>query len=163
MTTSDDSEHGTQPGERPAASQPEQRATAPQQAAPAQAQPVAPQQPVPPQQPAPPQAFTPAQPPYGAQPADPFAPIPRPPKTPWIAPQRKAAVTGIAIAAAVVLVAAGAVGDRLVSNDDHGSRIVQFDGPGFGRGQGPRMLPGPGMPGKRYHLSPVPTPSPSAS
>ena len=101
---------------------------------------------------------------YASQPGDPFAPVPRPPKTPWIAPQRKLAVTAIAIAAALVLLVLGGVGGWAISDHSGSTRNVQFVGPGFRDGQ--RHFPGPN--GGPRHIprlpAPVtPTPAPSAS
>jgi hypothetical protein len=105
--------------------------------------------------------------PQYAQPSDPFAPIPRPPKSPWIAPQRKGAVIGISIAAGLALLLAGGVIDRVAfDNNDHG-RSVQFGGPGYRYLPGPQMMPRmPQLPpgnGKRNRPWPnpssVPTPS----
>ena len=103
---------------------------------------------------------------YAARPADPFAPIPRPPKSPWIAPQRKGAVIGISVAAALVLLLAGGVIDRVAFDNDHPARSVEFGGPG------PRYLPGPQlkprMPqlpgqGNRNHPRPQPSSVPTPS
>ncbi len=135
------------PGAQPAASPP-----------PAQQPEPAPQQPAPtPQAPAPPA--------YAQQP-DPFAPIARPPKTPWIAPQRKPAVIAIAIAAAVMLLLIGGVSGWAIfdAGNGHPTRNVQFDRPGFGNG--PRVFPnGPDGNGRRnFPRIPVtPTPAPSTT
>jgi hypothetical protein len=107
----------------------------------------------------------PAQPPYAQQP-DPFAPVARAPKTPWIAPQRKPAVIAIAIAAAVVLLLVGGVSGWAIfdTGNGHPTRNVQFDRPGFGNG--PRMFPrGPDGNGRRVipRIPGTPTPSPSTT
>ncbi len=68
--------------------------------------------------------------PQYAQPGDPFAPIPRPPKSPWIAPQRKGAVIGISVAAGLALLLAGGVIDRVAFDNHHPGRSVQFDAVG---------------------------------
>jgi hypothetical protein len=161
---------GQPTAEQPAAPAPPSQAPPPPTAQPGPAQPPPPTAQPGPAQPPPPAAQPgPAQPPpvaqYAAQPVDPFAPIPRPPKSPWIAPQRKGAVIGIAIAAGLALLLAGGVIDRAAFNQDHHPRYVDFRGPGpqFQPG-GPRIFPR--MPGNgRYRHGPanVPTPTPSPS
>jgi hypothetical protein len=137
--------------EQPAAEQP--TAERPGAPPPAAEQPAAaPQQPVA----APATAAPPPQVPQYAQPGDPFAPIPRPPKSPWIAPQRKGAVIGISVAAGLALLLAGGVIDRVAfDNNDHPGRSVQFGGPGYRYLPGPQMMPRmPQLPpgnGKRNH------------
>ena len=134
MTTPEQPESSAQPpapaepaAEQPTAEQPTAPAAppaaAPPQPAAAAAQGAAPQ----PQPPVP----------QYAQPVDPFAPIPRPPKSPWIAPQRKGAVIGISVAAALALLLAGGVIDRVAFDNDYPARSVEFGGPA------PRYLPGP--------------------
>jgi len=89
--------------------------------------------------------------------------VPRPPKVPWIAPQRKGAVIAIAIAAALVFLGAGVgIGAAAFGGSDrHGP--VRIERPRYGEGP----LPGyPGIPkGPRHHQLPpsTPTPSPTAS
>ena len=84
--------------------------------------------------------------PYGGQPYDPFAPIPRTPRTPWIAPRRKPALLAIATAAAIVLVGLGVLIGVLIGGG-HDRNRGQFgpQGGGFDRGnssnQG-QMMPG---------------------
>jgi len=105
--------------------------------------------------------------PQYAQPGDPFAPIPRPPKSPWIAPQRKGAVIGISVAAGLALLLAGGVIDRVAFDNDHPGRPVQFGGPGYRYLPGPQMMPRmPQLPpgnGKRNHPWPKPSSIPTPS
>jgi hypothetical protein len=164
MTTPEQPESSGQPAtpaepaaEQPTAEQPAASAAAEQPAA-------APQQPVA----APATAAPPPQVPQYAQSADPFAPIPRPPKSPWIAPQRKGAVIGISVAAGLALLLAGGVIDRVAFDDnDHPGRSVQFGGPGYRYLPGPQMMPRmPQLPpgnGKRNRPGPNPSSIPTPS
>ena len=120
--------------------------------------------------PLPPASATPVpQPGYGPVPGpyapasyDPtFAPVPRRPRSPWIAPQRKAAVAAIALVAAVLLLSLGFLGGSLLAaGDHHGSPMVsreshgQFYGPrgGANHQQLPRRAP-----------AATPSPAPSSS
>jgi len=96
--------------------------------------------------------------------------VPRPPRTPWIAPQRKVAVAGIAVAGALVFIGAGVgIGAAAFGSDDRHGPVNRFDRPGPYDGRGP-VFPGyPGYPkfpnGPRHlpHQSATPTPSPSTS
>jgi hypothetical protein len=92
---------------------------------------------------------------------DPFAPVPRPPRTPWIAPQRKFAATAIAIAAAVVLLVVGGVAGWAIADRGPQVRNVQFDRPGFG--DGPRQFPGPNGGHRNFPRVPLPSATPSPS
>jgi hypothetical protein len=149
MTSPDDPQRNAEsPAETPA------EAATPAEAPTVRQPPVAP--PPPPQ---PPPAL-----PAAAYPApDPFAPIPRPPRTPWIAPQRKGAVIAISIVAALALLGAGVgIGAAAFgATDNHGP--VRFERPGPYGGQG-----FPGFPNGPRHRTPAPrpttpTPSPSPS
>ena len=141
MTTPEQPESSGQPATpaEPAAEQPTVEQPAASAAPPAAEQPAAaPQQPVA----APATAAPPPQVPQYAQPGDPFAPIPRPPKSPWIAPRRKGAVIGISVAAGLALLLAGGVIDRVAfDNDNHPGRSIQFGGPGYRYLPGPQMMP----------------------
>ncbi len=151
MTTPEQPESSGQPATpaEPAAEQPTVEQPAASAAPPAAA----------PQQAA---AAPPPQVPQYAQPGDPFAPIPRPPKSPWIAPQRKGAVIGISVAAGLALMLAGGVIDRVAFDNDHPGRSVQF-----GYLPGPKMMPRmPQLPpgnGKRNRPWPNPSSIPTPS
>jgi hypothetical protein len=175
MTTPQQPESNGQPAtpaepaaEQPTAEQPTaEQPTAEQLAA---SPPAAEQSAAAPQQPvaAPATAAPPPQVPQYAQPADPFAPIPRAPKSPWIAPQRKGAVIGISVAAGLALLLAGGVIDRVAFDDnDHPGRSVQFGGPGYRYLPGPQMMPRmPRLPpgnGKRNRPWPNPSSIPTPS
>ena len=104
-------------------------------------------------------------PPYAYPAGDPFAPVPRPPKVPWIAPQRKGAAIGISIVAALLLLGGGVgIGAAAFGNDDHNNGpAYRFERPGPGYGKGP-FQGYPGMPkgprnGQQAPASPTPSPS----
>jgi hypothetical protein len=146
---------------------PEGAATSPSEPAPSAAPAPPPQSPAPGSSPYAQPGYAPsAQPGYApyAQPGyDPaFAPVPRAPRSRWIAPQRKAAVIVIALVCAVVLLGLGALGGSLMtSHHDHAS--------GFQRHGFSRLYPeqGGGHDGHpfapRASHSAAPTPSPSTS
>jgi hypothetical protein len=126
--------------------------------------------------PLPPRGFPPPPPPPGYA----FAPVARPPRAPWINPERRWHVASTAIGAAVVALAVGfgigvAAGDGR-DRGDHRMERGYYMGPGGGMGvPGERHFPrngqlpgypgGPGntqLPGNPGQPSAAPT-SPSAS
>ena len=96
----------------------------------------------------------------------PFAPVARQPRAPWIAPKRKAAVTAIALVAAVVLLGLGFLGGSLISGHGNHHRSSAFahssERNGYGQFHGPQQR-GPNartFPGRPSgSATPPPTPS----
>jgi hypothetical protein len=103
-----------------------------------------------------------------------FAPVPRPPRTPWINPARRGHIVGAAIIAALVLIAGGfGIGYAAApSGDRHDNPYRMYRGgygPMMGDPMGGRFV-GPGMRGNRNNPFPAPgapatpaTPTPSSS
>ena len=122
--------------ETPAAAAP--AAEAPAVGAPSSAAPPAGPQ----QQFGPPPGFPPpgpVPPPYGG-----WAPVPRPPRVPWVNPDRRVHLAGAAIIAGLVLLAGGfGIGWAASSGDDHHRDLRGH----FGNLRGPDMMRGgyPGM------------------
>ena len=115
----------------------------------------------------------PAQPVYqGPPPGYPFAPIARPPRTPWVNPARRGHVAAAAIVGALVFGAGGLLIGHAVSDhgNSHGERHIVRMGPGegmnvpgYGRGQYPRRPYGPGQQGPNGPNEQSPSNVPSSS
>jgi hypothetical protein len=119
--------------------------------------PVQPPEPVPPRPVPEEPAAQAAQPPgYGypaaAQQQYPFAPVPRPPREPWVHPRRRGMIAAIGVGAALICFGAGiGVGVAIAPGGDHNHRPIimrPYDmpnrGPGMGRLPRRGYPPGPG-------------------
>jgi hypothetical protein len=109
----------------------------------------------------------PSQPPeFWLPPGQPFAPVARAPRTPWVNPARRGHVAAVAIVLALVFGGGGVLLAHVVTHHGRQNGVVRFQrvpgmgGPGFGRGQLPRRQ----FPPRRGPTATVaPTPSASSS
>lgn len=97
-----------------------------------------------------------------------FAPVPRGPRSPWIAPQRRAAVAAIAVIAAVLLFGLGFLGGSQLNGGNGHHRPPAFGRAADGRPYAP--LNGPNgrvqprrPPSPSSSQAPAPVPSPTAT
>jgi hypothetical protein len=105
-----------------------------------------------------------------------WAPVPRPPRVPWVNPDRRLHLVGAAVIAALVLLAGGfGIGYAASSGHDHHGDM-RMDRGNFGDLRGPGMMRGgyPDMHGPRGQLpqfpnpqatstAPTPTPTPTST
>lgn len=117
---------------------------------------------------APPPPPPPAVPPPAAPPGYPFAPVARPPRVPWVNPERRAHIIAVVGAGALVLLGGGigigfAAGDGGHHRGDGYRMEIRPGGyynlvPGRHGGFVPRF---PGAP--QFPTAPAPTPAPTAT
>jgi hypothetical protein len=95
----------------------------------------------------------------------PFAPIVRPPRVPWVNPDRRSHILGAGVLGGLVVLATGfGIGYAVApsGHDGHGRMMRIERGGGY---YGPRMVPGPGgqFPGRGNGPGRLPGPPASAS
>lgn len=96
-----------------------------------------------------------------------FGPVARPPRVPWINPERRTSLILAAVLAALVLIGAGfGIGYAVAPSGDHHGDYYRY-GPMMRDGYGPgKLLPRMQRPNLPYPGNPVPTaatPSPTSS